>query len=753
MRKTIIIPFITALFVTGCFSGKGRSTPVDETIVSSVSLNATSITISVDSSYQLQATVLPTTAEDRTVTWSSDDSDIASVRYGKVTGVAIGTTTVSAVTTDGGYKATCTVHVVDSGGTDDQEETEENTDTYVPNANDPDILIINTEYLSETYPAVTDNKYEVSITQNYKQIYVNAPNAKLTLSLEGVTITNNENSPIYVSKCDSIDISAKKNKTNTINDTREAYTEDVDGQGKAAILVLDGDLKLKGQGTLNVNANYYNGIHGKDDVEIQKLTLNVNALNHGIKGNDSLTITSGTINVVCGGDGLKTDNSDISNKEKQRGDVTINGGTITVNSWADAVDAAYNAVFEETNAETPLVFTAKTNKYSSYDGEVLEAQTSKLYISMNSSTYANGAYTYAAYIGGAWYKASYYGTVNSGPGRGPGGPGGQPGQNNQYVYFLERPTSATSFVLYRFSGANVTSFSTSSYNARSETKSFNTYYDTVTITVSGNSINLGNWSIFGGLSGSGMEGNNNKSSDSAKAIKAANAIYVKSGLLDLKAFDDGIHANADGLLENGNAPEGNIYISGGSIEIFASDDGMHADNITTISGGEINISNSYEGVEGNIVKFEGGTTTIVATDDGVNAGKGSSTPKIEVTGGYLDVTVNPNGDTDGIDSNGTYVQSGGVVIVRGPGSASGGGGGAFALDASSTISLLGGTTIVFGGIERTPTTSLTRTLCSSSSLTGEHTVSFSDGTSYACSLSYSYKGCLVYSVLGTATLN
>ena len=339
-----------------------------------------------------------------------------------------------------------------------------------------------------------------------------------------------------------------------------------------------------------------------------------------------------------------------------------------------------------------------------------------------------------------------------GPGGGPGGPGGQSGQSYRYIYVIERPTTATSFVLYRFSGANVTSFSTSNYNAKSETKAFNTYYDTVNVTISGSTINLGNWSVFSS-GGAGVAQNNNKSSNSAKAIKAANNIQVISGTLDLKAFDDCIHANADGLLENGYSPEGNIYISGGSIEIYASDDGIHADNITTISGGEINITNSYEGVEGNIVKFEGGSTTIVSTDDGVNAGKGSSAAKIEVSGGYLDVTVNPNGDTDGIDSNGTYVQTGGVVIVRGPGSASGSGGGAFALDASGAISIQSGTVIIFGGIERSPTTSLTRTLFTTTVAIGDHTVSFQDGTFYDCYLQYSSKGCIVYSELGSATLN
>ena len=508
-------------------------------------------------------------------------------------------------------------------------------------------------------------------------------------------------------------------------------------------MVYDGDLDLKGKGTLTINANYRNGVHCKDDVEIKNLTLNINAVNHGIKGNDSITVESGKLNIVCGGDGFKTDNSDVSDKGNQRGNVTINGGTHVVNSWGDAIDAAYDAVFEELNNES-ISFTANTNKYSSYDGEAAIPDTTKLYLRMDSNTYANGNYTFAARINESWYKATYVGVQSS------GGPGG----SKKYIYYIDRPTDATSFTLYRFSGKNVTTFSTDTYDAKSDAKAFNNYYDMVNVSISGTTLTFGSWSTYT-PSGHAPDVNTEKADISAKGIKAANAVEIKSGTIDLKTYDDGIHANNDGeTLENGSKPLGNVTVSGGNITVNASDDGIHADNKLNISDGIINVTNAYEGLEGNIINISGGKVTVLATDDGVNA-CGNSTPQIIVSGGYLDVTVNSSGDTDGIDSNGTYLQSGGVVIVRGPGSAGGGqGGGAFALDAERTITLSGGTTIVFGGIERTPNTSLTKTLCSSNTVSiGEHVVSFSDGTSYDCFLKYSTRGCVVYSELGTATLN
>ena len=621
--------------------------------------------------------------------------------------------------------------------------------SYVPDPTDTQIYFITEDTLSNGVYSATDNEYTFSVSGSYKQIYVNVPDIAVTVELNGVTLSNSENSPIYVEACDEISLSAKKNTTNVVRDNRATYTEDVDGQGKGAIYVEDGDLKLKGQGTLNVYGNYLNGIHGKDDVKIQKQTLTIEAVNHGIRGNDSVTVNSGTINISCGGDGLHSENSDISSKGNQRGNVTINGGDVTINSWGDAIQAAYNAVIDQTDDSVATSFVAKTNKYSSYSGKTVDTSTSSFYLRMSSSLYSNGNYTYAAYINNQWYKATYKGTQTSGGQGGFGGGGGRP--STYYYYQIEKPNGATSFTLYRFQGSNVTSFSTTTYDAVGDAKAFNSAYDTVQIqSVSNKKIGFGNWSNYS------SGGNNNGADVSAKGIKAENEILIKAGTIDIKAYDDAIHANNDGSLDNGSTPLGNIAISGGVLTLNASDDGVHADGQLNISGGKTTVSSSYEGLEGNVINISGGESYVYGTDDGVNATSGRSSPAINVTGGFLDVEVPTNGDTDGIDSNGTYTQSGGTVIVKGPGSASGGGMAmAAALDTDGAVKITSGSLIVFGAIEQTPNSSVTKTLVSSTTVSsGKHTISFaSSGTSYSTTLKSSSNGCVVYSSLGNATLS
>lgn len=708
-----------------------------ETAVNGVTLSYETLTMYKGKSATLKATVTPDTALNKEVSWTSSNESVATVNNGVITAISEGTTVITVKTSEGGYTATCALTVI----------AEEEETPYVPDESDTDIYFINESTLSNgTYDSTAD-EYTFSIAKNYKQIYVNAPEKVIVIELNGVTLENNTNSPIYVEDCDTIEISAKKGTTNNIKDTRAAYITDQEGQGKGAIFVNNGDLKLKGTGTLNITANYLNGIHGKDDVKVQKQTLNITAVNHGIRGNDSVTITSGTINISCGGDGLHSENSDISSKGNQRGNVTVNGGSLTINSWGDAIQAAYNAVIDQLDDTAPTTYIAKTNKYSSYSGETIDTSTSNFYLKMNSTTYANGAYTYAAYINGNWYPATYKGTQSSG-GQQPGGFGGGGGSRSYYIYQLEKPADATSFTLYRFQGNNVTTYSTETYNAKSDAKAFNSAYDMVQISVSNKTISFSSWSNY-------ASGNTNSADVSAKGIKAENEIYIKKGTIDIKAYDDAIHANNDGIIENGSSPLGNIIISGGNTIVEASDDAIHADGSLTISDGEINVKSAYEGLEANVINISGGSSYVYATDDGVNATGGNATPSINVSGGLLDVEAPTNGDTDGIDSNGSFTQSGGVVIVKGPGNAGGNSMGAAALDTDGAVSVSDGTLIIFGGSEKTPTTNskITKTLCSSNSVaSGSHTVSFSNNTSYQTTLKNSSRGCVVYSALGTATL-
>jgi len=97
----------------GSYGGGGSDEGEDEESVTGVSLNKSALTLPVGGSETLEATVLPSDA-DQSVTWKSSNSNVAKVTSGgKVTGVRAGTATITVTTTDGGKTAKCTVTVTD----------------------------------------------------------------------------------------------------------------------------------------------------------------------------------------------------------------------------------------------------------------------------------------------------------------------------------------------------------------------------------------------------------------------------------------------------------------------------------------------------------------------------------------------------------------------------------------------------------------------------------------------------------------
>ena len=90
------------------------SEQVSEGKVQSVSLNKTTITLKVGESFQLEATITPMSAVDKTVRWASDDESVATVRAGLVKGISAGVTIVTITTNDGGKTASCEVTVIDN---------------------------------------------------------------------------------------------------------------------------------------------------------------------------------------------------------------------------------------------------------------------------------------------------------------------------------------------------------------------------------------------------------------------------------------------------------------------------------------------------------------------------------------------------------------------------------------------------------------------------------------------------------------
>ena len=88
-----------------------------DTEITSVTLNRSTLTLEAGKTRKLSATVLPTSATDKTVAWSSSKPDVASVSSnGTVTAIKAGTAVITATATNG-KNASCTVTV--TGGTTD----------------------------------------------------------------------------------------------------------------------------------------------------------------------------------------------------------------------------------------------------------------------------------------------------------------------------------------------------------------------------------------------------------------------------------------------------------------------------------------------------------------------------------------------------------------------------------------------------------------------------------------------------------
>lgn len=78
-----------------------------------ITLDSTSLTLNAGSEQKLNATIEPSDATEKAITWTSSNEEIATVAEdGTVTAVGIGNATITATTVDGNHSASCEVEVV-----------------------------------------------------------------------------------------------------------------------------------------------------------------------------------------------------------------------------------------------------------------------------------------------------------------------------------------------------------------------------------------------------------------------------------------------------------------------------------------------------------------------------------------------------------------------------------------------------------------------------------------------------------------
>ena len=169
---------------------------------------------------------------------------------------------------------------------------------------------------------------------------------------------------------------------------------------------------------------------------------------------------------------------------------------------------------------------------------------------------------------------------------------------------------------------------------------------------------------------------------SCKGLKAGKTLTVLGGTFTVDSADDALHAN-------------DVTVSGGTLTLASGDDAVHADNDLVVgvkgssstSNPKIDITASYEGLEGTTVSVYSGDIDVAASDDGVNAanselGEHSDKYAINIAGGDLYIDAG----SDGLDSNNDINITGGRVEVYGADAMMDA-----AIDYDGTFTLSGGT--------------------------------------------------------------
>ena len=189
------------------------------------------------------------------------------------------------------------------------------------------------------------------------QIVVDAGIGEVKLILDNVHVNNTTGPAILAKNAENLVIELVGGNYLMDGDSYDAnYDQDVNG-----VIYSKADLAFCGNGTLNINANFGDGIVGKDDVVFRDGTYKVIAKDDGIRGKDSVYITGGNFAVESGDDAIKsTNNTDfgkgfimIENGElllnttgkglNAENTIMINGGIIFFNTYDDAVHSNNHA--------------------------------------------------------------------------------------------------------------------------------------------------------------------------------------------------------------------------------------------------------------------------------------------------------------------------------------------------------------------------------------------------------------------------
>ena len=397
--------------------------------------------------------------------------------------------------------------------------------------------------------AVDDDEitYQLSGTSTDGQFALSG-SYKCTVSLAGIDLTCPTGAAIDITNGKRIQLSAKKNTTNTLTDC-------ANGSQKACIY-SKGQLQLQGNGTLNVVGNTKHGIKSGDYIKVKNLTLNItSAVGDGISCNEYFLMESGEVNISgTGDDGIQCDldgesstGETTDHEDEDSGNVYISGGTININCTATAAKGIKSDGDINISGGT---MTTKTTGKGEWDSDDSETKAACGLSCDGNMTISGGTLNLTATgAGGKGMKCDGVMTISDGT-----------------------ITVITSGGLYYNNGKT----ENTNYTGNTDNVSSNYYSSPKGIKAGIKSGSGRSFTYSGGMVISGGTINVTSSGRNGEGIESKNYLNITGGQITVNAYDDAINSAQDLTISDGYVyahatnndgidANGNCYIKGGVI--------------------------------------------------------------------------------------------------------------------------------------------------------------------------------------------
>lgn len=467
-------------------------------------------------------------------------------------------------------------------------------------------------------------------------------NFRHTLALNGADITN--------TRGPAINIQSRKKCTflltdGTTNSLADGITYASGPEDQKSTLFSEGQLIIKGGGTLNILSRSKHAICSDDYIEIEGGTIHVtSAAKDGFHANDHFNLEAGTVTVAATGDAV----------DCEEGNIKVSGGSITSTiATNDTKGLKSDSTIFISGGNIDFTVSGKQAKGLKSGGNIT----------------ITGGITNITCSGGVVLQAS--------------GSGSDPsyctaiksdknilisGGDVNINHSGEAGKGISADGNLEISGGRITSNTSGNGNTYTNSSGLMDGYNATCITTNSD-LRLIAGDITCSASGTG-----------GKGISAGGNIIVGSTegnpVVSLTTTGKEISVTSGRTITTYASPktmkaDGDITFNNGTTTIWSSDDGIKSESNVYLYGGNINVNKSYEGIEAPYIYLSGAYADVLASNDAINTTKGTRSGGVETPDGsclYINsgtlIATCTNGD--GIDSNGSIIMTGGTAIVNGP---------------------------------------------------------------------------------------